>query len=417
MKYYAVPSRWTWVPSLYLAKGLPYVVLTVISLMLFSRWGLSNSEITFYAAWYYLPWVFYPWLSSLVRRFGTLSRWIVSMQLLEAVLLIAISFCISYQQSFWILWTLLMLIAIVCVIHAAACQEKVEEYDYAREATCHISRIFYFVSLIIVQGVIIMMAGNLEVITRDISFSWSMTFQVMAGMMLVLALYHFYRLSKTNSSLIKNCKYSVSLSWGRHELYCVLYLFPYGMLLMLSTLYLINPPHTGGLGLSPAEYGLVMGTVGVIGLATGGALSREAIKRNGIKPWIWIMALSMLIPPLLFFLMTRVASPSLPIISGLIFIIQVAIGFAIMIFRTYLKYMVKKSQQRHMCMAMSAVALLLPNLMTGYLQKVIGYPNFFLLTTAFGLLALVAVVLIMGNTSDEIGKTLHHNREKHLDNI
>ena len=68
-------------------------------------------------------------------------------------------------------------------------------------------------------------------------------------------------------------------------------------------------------------------------------------------------------------------------------------------------------------MAMSAVALLLPNLMTGYLQKVIGYPNFFLLTTAFGLLALVAVVLIMGNTSDEIGKTLHHNREKHLDNI
>jgi len=417
MKYDAIPSHWTWVPSLYMAKGLPYVVLTVISLMLFSRWGLSNCEITFYAAWYFLPWVLSPWISSLIRRLGTLSRWIVSMQLIEAMLLTAVSFCIYYQQSFWILWTLLMLLAIICVIHAVVCQEKTKEYHYAHEATRHISRIFFFVSLIIVQGVIIMMAGNLEVITRDISFSWSMTFQVMAGMMLALAIYHFYRLPKTDSSPVKNSKYSVNLSWGRPELYCVLYLFPYGMLLMMSTLYLINPPHTGGLGLSPAEYGLVMGTVGIIGVATGGALGREAIKRNGFKPWKWTMALAMPVPPLLFFLMTRIASPSLSTNSCLIFIVQVAIGFSIMIFRTYLKYMVKKPQQRHMCMAMSAVAFLLPNLVTGYLQKIIGYSNFFLLTTAFSLLALVAVVQIMGNTYDEIGKTLHHNREKHLDNI
>ena len=49
-------------------------------------------------------------------------------------------------------------------------------------------------------------------------------------------------------------------------LFMLLYRMPEGLLAKVSALFLIDAGHNGGLGLSPQEYGLVQGTVGVVGL-------------------------------------------------------------------------------------------------------------------------------------------------------
>ena len=38
-------SPWGWVPTLYFAEGLPYVAVMTLSVILYKRLGLSNTEI------------------------------------------------------------------------------------------------------------------------------------------------------------------------------------------------------------------------------------------------------------------------------------------------------------------------------------------------------------------------------------
>src|SRR5438128_10158210 len=75
-------TPWTWVPSLYLAEGLPYVVVMTVSVIMYKGFGLSNTDIALYTSWLYLPWVIKPLWSPVVDILGTRRRWIWVMQLL-----------------------------------------------------------------------------------------------------------------------------------------------------------------------------------------------------------------------------------------------------------------------------------------------------------------------------------------------
>ena len=39
-------NPWAWVSTLYFAEGLPYVVVTTLSLVMYKQLNLSNAEIT-----------------------------------------------------------------------------------------------------------------------------------------------------------------------------------------------------------------------------------------------------------------------------------------------------------------------------------------------------------------------------------
>lgn len=75
-------SPWKWVPTLYLAEGLPYVIVMTVSAILYKKLGISNTDLAFYTSWLYLPWVIKPVWSPVVELFGTKRLWILVMQLL-----------------------------------------------------------------------------------------------------------------------------------------------------------------------------------------------------------------------------------------------------------------------------------------------------------------------------------------------
>ncbi len=75
-------SPWFWIPSLYFAEGLPYVVVMTVSVIMYKRLGVSNTEIALYTSWLYLPWVIKPLWSPLVDILKTKRYWIIAMQLL-----------------------------------------------------------------------------------------------------------------------------------------------------------------------------------------------------------------------------------------------------------------------------------------------------------------------------------------------
>nr|HPR33918.1 MFS transporter [Prolixibacteraceae bacterium] len=80
-------SAWTWVPSLYFAQGLPYIIVITVSTIIYKNLGLSNAQITFYTGWLYFPWVIKPFWSPFVDNLRTKRFWIVGTQLLMGALI------------------------------------------------------------------------------------------------------------------------------------------------------------------------------------------------------------------------------------------------------------------------------------------------------------------------------------------
>jgi len=93
-------SPWAWVPTLYFAEGLPYVIVMTVSLVLYKQMGLSNADITLYTSWLYLPWVIKPLWSPFVDLVKTKRWWVVTMQLLVGAALGGVAFTIP--TSFWL---------------------------------------------------------------------------------------------------------------------------------------------------------------------------------------------------------------------------------------------------------------------------------------------------------------------------
>ena len=103
-------NPWSWVPSLYFAEGIPYVVVMTVSVILYKRLGLSNTEIALYTSWLYLPWVIKPLWSPFVDIFRTKRWWIVIMQLIVGAGLAGVAFTIPTSNFvqytlafFWLL--------------------------------------------------------------------------------------------------------------------------------------------------------------------------------------------------------------------------------------------------------------------------------------------------------------------------
>ena len=93
-------SPWAWIPTLYFAEGLPYVVVMTVSVIMYKRLGISNTDIALYTSWLYLPWVIKPFWSPVVDLVKTKRWWIIVMQLLIGAGLAGIAFTIPASSFF-----------------------------------------------------------------------------------------------------------------------------------------------------------------------------------------------------------------------------------------------------------------------------------------------------------------------------
>ena len=397
-------SPWAWVPTLYFAEGIPYVAVMTISLIMYKRLGLSNTDITLYTSWLYLPWVIKPLWSPFVDILRTKRWWIVAMQLLIGASLAGVAFTIPgpwwLQGSLCFFW----LMAFSSATHDIAADGfYMLGLDSHQQAYfVGIRSTFYRIATIFGQGLLVMLAGNLEVITRDIKFSWSLMFYGMAGLFIALWLWHHYILprpeaSEKDSSLCVLRSSLLSDFWNTlvtffHKpqvwagiCFMLFYRMPEGLLAKISALFLIDAQHKGGLGLSPAEYGLVQGTVGVIGLTLGGILGGICASRDGLKRWLWPMVAAITLPDLVYVYLSYALPSNLFIINVCVFVEQFGYGFG---FSAYMLYLIYYSRGEHktshyaLCTAFMALSMMIPGLFAGALQESVGYQNFFLIVVA-----------------------------------
>ena len=389
-----------WIPSLYLAEGIPNVIVVTVALVMLKRLGLDNAETSFFIAWLYLPWVIKPFWSPIVDRFATKRMWIWAMQVLIGSALAGVAFLLPIGASLsWIL-ALLWLVAFCSATHDIAADGfYMLELDSQKQALyVGLRSFFYRCATIVCSGPLIMLAGALEVYFGVPARAWGVVFGFSALVFLCFAAYHFLVLPRPLSDSPKPKSNSVKTTFLTMLstfltffmkpgviaalLFMLLYRFPEALLTPICKCFLIDPIEMGGLGLSTSELGFVQGTVGVIGLLIGGILGGIVIACFGFGRCKWPMALAISVPNLVYVYLAYYQPQNFWLINTCIFLEQFGYGFGFTAYMMFLLYFAKgASETSHyaFCTGFMALSMMLPGLFAGWLQNQIGYLNFFIL--------------------------------------
>ena len=394
-------NPWSWIPSLYFAEALPYVAVMSIATIMYARLGLTNTEVAFYTSWLYLPWVIKPFWSPLVEMFGTKRRWVVAMQVLIGAGLAGVAFTLPMGEG--VRWSLAFfwLVAFSSATHDIAADGFYIDALDSHEQTLFVGirSTFYRIATIVAQGGLVWFAGTLETFTRRIAYSWSLTFYLLAGVMIALYAWHTFALPRPTdrhkepdgggarlNAFVDYLKVYLSFFVKPQVvpalLFMLLYRFPEALLVKICPLFLIDSEANGGMGLTTAEVGFVQGTVGVMGLTIGGILGGIVAARHGLKRWLWPMVLSITLPDIVYVVMCYAPGMSIEWISLCIFVEQFGYGFGFTAYMLYLLYYSRgKYATAHyaFCTGFMALSMMLPGLFAGLLSDTLGYAHYFIL--------------------------------------
>ena len=160
-------NPWAWIPTLYFAEGIPYVVAMTVAVIMFKRLGISNTDIALYTSWLYLPWVIKPLWSPIVDLLKTKRWWIVIMQLIIGAALGGIALAIPLPVFFKVTLIFMWLLAFSSATHDIAADgfymlglnEHQQAYFVGIRST------FYRIAMITGQGLLIILAGFFETST------------------------------------------------------------------------------------------------------------------------------------------------------------------------------------------------------------------------------------------------------------
>lgn len=392
-------NPWFWIPTLYFAQGLPYVAVMTLSVIMYKRLGISNTDIALYTGWLYLPWVIKPFWSPFVDIIGTKRRWTIAMQWLIAVGFAGIAFTLPTSLFFQLTLAIFWLVAFTSATHdiAADGYYMLALTEHEQSLYVGIRSTFYRIATVISQGALVIVAGQFEESTGDIPVSWAIVFGIMSALFLGFAIYHSWALPKVEKPTPEPQRkgeiwrefINVFVAFFRKKqvvtaiIFMLLYRLPEAQLVKLINPFLLDPVSAGGLGLSTSEVGLVYGTVGIIGLTVGGIIGGIVAAIGGLRKWLKPMAWSMSLTCLTFVYLSFATEPSLLSIIICVFIEQFGYGFG---FTAYMLYLIYFSEGKHrtahysICTGFMALGMMLPGMAAGWIQETIGYRSFFIWT-------------------------------------
>lgn len=416
-------NPWAWIPTLYFGQGIPYVVVMTISVIMYKKLGISNTDIAYYTSWLYLPWVIKPLWSPFIDIFKTKRFWIVTLQLIIGASLASVAFTIPMEAFFQWSLAIFWLMAFSSATHDIAADGyymlALEQHQQA--AFVGVRSTFYRIAMTTGQGVLVYLAGVLEMQTGSIPTAWSITFFILAGLFLSIGIYHWFILpypvsdvsvveSSGATSVLKEFLRTFGSFFKKKDiayilLFLLFYRFAEAQLVKLVTPFLLDPRAEGGLGLTTSEVGIAYGIVGVIALTLGGLLGGYVISLRGLKFWLWIMVFVIHLPDVVFVYLSYFQPESFFLICSAIAVEQFGYGFG---FTAYMLYMVMisdgpyKTAHYAICTGFMALGMMLPGMFSGALQDAIGYRYFFVWVMASTIPGFVVAMLV--TIDPEFGK-------------
>jgi PAT family beta-lactamase induction signal transducer AmpG len=400
-------SPWWWVPSLYFGQGIPYVVVMTLSVVLYKRLDISNTDIALYTSWLYLPWVIKPLWSPLVDLLGRKRSWVVLLQFGVGAALASVALLLPLPSFFQLTLAVFWLMAFASATHDIAADGLyLLSLDSGRQAAyVGVRSTFYRMAMIAGQGGLVYLAGRLEEQTGEVVRAWQIVFAVLGVGFVLLALWHQLVLPRPAADAPARSAAPASAGWRGHlrsfvtvlvaffrrpdivTVLAFLLLFRLGeaQLLKLATPFMLDSAAQGGLGMSTAQVGIVYGMVGVGALTVGGLLGGWVISRTGLRRALIPLMLAVHVPNLLYVALAVVRPAELWVSAAAVAIEQFGYGFG---FAAYLMFMIWVARGRDgdnphqtahyaICTGFMALGMMLPGMWSGWLQSQVGYVAFF----------------------------------------
>jgi PAT family beta-lactamase induction signal transducer AmpG len=385
-----------------------------VSVVLYKRLGISNTDIAFYTSWLYLPWVIKPLWSPFVELFGTKRYWILVMQLLIAASFACIAFTIPAARFFQYTLAFFWLMAFSSATHDAAADGfyMLALLEHSQAAFVGVRTTFYRIAMIATQGGLVFFAGYLEKRGHSIPIAWSVAFLTAAAFFAALFLYHLFILPyptadrpakrDPSASVSREFLHIFGLFFRKKNIIAILAFFLFyrlaeSQLFKMIAPFLLDPRSEGGLELTTKEVGIVYGTVGVIALMLGGLLGGYAIYKKGLKFWIWIMVCVMHLPDLVFVYLSQAQPDHFYLINLAVAVEQFGYGFG---FTAYTMFMIMVSEGEYKTVhyaistGIMALGMMVPAMASGWLQEQLGYQNFFLWIMAATIPGFIVAALV-----------------------
>ncbi len=432
-------SPWWWVPTLYFAEGVPYFVVNNISVMMFTKMGVPNGDMSFFTTLLYFPWFLKGIWSPIVDVVKTKRWWIVAMQAIMTAMLILLTLTLPHPDAatiaggntsigiFWFTLLLFIVAAFASATHdiAADGYYMLAHSPSSQAAFIGIRSVFYRVASVFGQGGLVFIAGLIESKTGNIPMSWQVTLGVSAVVFFLITLYHTFALPRSADDKPRNEGAEGAAKNNLAELgnsfvtfvkkpgvllaiaFMLLYRLPEGFLIKLCQPFLVHSVEQGGLGLSTEMVGTVYGVFGVIALLLGGILGGIYSSRVGLKKSLWVMAACMTLPCLTFVYLAIAQPSNVVIITIALCIEQFGYGFGFTAYMLYMMYFSEgefKTSHYAICTAFMALSMMLPGFVAGYIQEAIGYVNFFWMVMACCFATLIVTYFVDRTIDPNYGK-------------
>ena len=427
MKHFFV-KPWAWVPTLYLGESLPFSAVMLLSVIMFKDFGLSDGQITVYTGWLGLPWVIKPLWSPFIDNFKTKRWWILTMQFVMGIALAIVAFTIP--TAYWLQCSLalFMLIAFASATHDVSADGfyiiGLDNHD--QELFVGVRNTFYRIGMMLGQGGMVTLQAVIALALTSSgdkdsyqnSIAWAIVFVVMALFMVLLGLFHSFALPPVEQPLHDKFEIKTQLIefWNTIKVFChkphiitallfiLLFRLPEGLLTKIVPLFLTRSIAEGGLEMDKVDFGVIYGTLGVIGLLLGGILGGWAISKWGLKKCLWPLVLCITLPDIVYVYLSYVFTDNIWVIGSCVCIEQLGYGLG---FAAYTLYLVHFSRGERstavfaICTAGQYLGgVMLPGMVSGLISENVGYQTFFLIVMAFCLVTFTVTALVKVNDEE-----------------
>lgn len=402
-------NPWAWIPTLYFAQGIPFIFINMVTMVLFTQMGMSETDATLYTGWLYLPWVIKPFWGPIVDILRTKRWWTVTMQLCVAIGLGLIAFTLPHPTQAEIAGKAVPASAfMVCLFFYFITAFCSATHDIASDGFYMIAldtnqqslfvgirSTFYRCASVFGQGGLVMIGGLLCTYFGDRATGWMWTVAGCSVFFFLVFIYHFFILpypvsdkpvGGEDAKTVKGILHEFAGSFGTFfkkkyvilaMLFMLLYRLPEAQVVKLCQPFLLAARDKGGLGLSATEVGFAYGTLAILGLTVGGIIGGICASRGGLRKWIWPMALATSLNCVAYIILSYF-QPDYTLISGKVItwcclvLEQFAYGFGFTAFMLFMMYFADgpyKTSHYAICTAFMALGMMLPGMAAGFIKE------------------------------------------------
>lgn len=366
----------TWVPSLYLAMGLPNVMVGVVAAIIYKNLGVPNEDIALYTSQLYLPWVLKPLWAPLLEAYRSKRFWVISMEFTMAAALGLIALVLPLADFFKLSLAFFWIVGFASATQDT-CADGVfmttaSKKDQARYSG--LQGMCWNMGAVVASGLFVSLTGYLHnQMGMDWVQCWIVVVLLAAGAMAAFGLWHVRVLppgsppTKHGEGFVGGLKANVTIwvsFFQKPQIWMMLaviffYRFGEGFIEKFGPLFLLDARTAGGLALSNETLGHINGTVGTLTFIAGAFLGGFLVARRTLPHSFFILALVLNIPHLTYYYLAQTMPTDSLIIAVIVSIEKFGFGMGSVGHMLYMMQQVAPGPFRmaHYAMATGVMAL------------------------------------------------------------